>query len=61
MINRQIPDKDISFDALYNILIKSENKLELNIPIDYLKNLSLIKIKTISNQLIDEFNDVIDL
>ncbi len=60
MINRQLIDKDISFDKLYNILIMTDNKLELNIPNVYLQNLSTIKIKTTSKQLLDEFNDIIN-
>ena len=60
MINKQI-EKDLSFDKLYYILILPDNKLELNIPIDYINNLSSIKIKTTTNQLLNEFNDIIDI
>jgi ATP-dependent DNA helicase RecQ len=60
MINKQIIEKDLSFDKLYNILTLVDNKLELNIPIDYINNLSSIKIKTTTNQLLNEFDDIIN-
>jgi ATP-dependent DNA helicase RecQ len=56
LINKKILTKDLSYNSLFNILIHTDNKLELNIPSDYIKNLSSIKIKTISDQMIEEFN-----
>ena len=52
-------DKNISFDAIYNILIENDNKLTLNIPNEFNKILSNIKIKTISSEILEEFNDLL--
>ena len=56
MINKQIDKSKITFDNIYSILIQPDNKLELNIPTDYIKDLSSIVIRKISDELIEEFN-----
>ena len=55
-INSQIDLKKIKFDDIYHILIQSDNKLELNIPTDYVKDLMTIKIKKVSDEILEEFN-----
>ena len=50
---------NISFDDIYKILIENNNKLTLNIPNEFNKILSNIKIKTISSEILDEFNDLL--
>jgi hypothetical protein len=55
-INKQIDQKNISYDAIHSTLIIENNKLELNIPADYIENLSTIKIKKISDELLEEFD-----
>ena len=57
-LNNKI-DKDISFDAIYDILIEDENKLTLNIPYELNKIVNTIKIKKSNSDILEEFNDLL--
>jgi ATP-dependent DNA helicase RecQ len=56
MINSKIDKSKIKFDDIYHILIEPDNQLELNIPIDYIKDLVSISLKKTSDELLEEFN-----
>ena len=55
-LNTEFKDKSLSYDSLIPTLVKPENKLNLNIPLEYLNIIKNIKYTSILETMIHEFN-----